>query len=202
MQLKTEDSKYIIVELDGKNIPIVKIQSSTLKDGRIDVRASFFGTQHHYSFHQAKIIADTDETFQLDLHKSVEEIPKAYSGNDPIVYTSFDLKKPPSTWDWGVKSVAIKKGLNPETHIKYYDNRILPLGSRSNFFLGGRQLSLESRKLYPPEKCLVYEAEKSKMFFETCFTKNDFDKKPDIEVNTDLGKLGFYFTENPVFSRV
>ncbi|HWA52337.1 MAG TPA: hypothetical protein VG895_04775 [Patescibacteria group bacterium] len=190
---KFQTEIYIIAIFQNHEYPFIKIQTSILTDGRKDIRLSFIGTHHHYSFHEAKIIEDRETKFLLNMHNEEEEYPKTFTGRTPIVFTSFDLDKSPSIWDEEIKTIAEKLNLDPDKHTRYYLNNVLPLGDTEERHLGGRKINLKSEKKYPKEKCLFCKIDKNPFNIEIYFVINKFVKPMDLKIKTSLGKIGLIF---------
>lgn len=183
MILKTNSEKYLVVKNADKEYPFIKIQITRSKDKRLDLRLSFIGTRHHYSLHQAKILENNRNNFLISLHLKATIFPKNYTGTKPIIFTSFDLDKPVSSLHIGI----IGK------HVKYYENRVLPLGIMNDYYLGGRKVFLNKMKYYPSQKCYFYETKLKELFIETYLSNTKFKKDFDLEVHSEIGYLGFLF---------
>lgn len=181
---------YLIAKFQGQDYPFIKVKI-ILEDINKGVRVSFIGTRHHYSLHSAKIIKEDEEKYLLNLHNRPIEFLKKYTGGLPVIFTSFDEDKLSSAWDVEKVGVAKTCGLNPNRHIKYYENRVLPLGSMDKYYLGGRKILLKKSKKYPQVKCIFYSIENPRPFVETYYTQTKFDKKFNIELDIQIGKLGF-----------
>jgi len=187
--------KYLIAKTEGGGTPFVKVFEVTGSDGRKNIHVAFLGTHHHYSLHESKILRETKDNFVIRQDNQKIEYPKYYTGSVPIHFTSFDTEKENSVWDEEIEEVATTLGLpDPGKHIKYYENRLLPLGSMESFHLGGRRIKLDEikkKKKYPADQCLLFDVTTDTFFIETEF----FIKKPrpnkGILCQTSLGWLLF-----------
>jgi hypothetical protein len=193
--ITVSSDKYVVAIMQGKEYPFIKIQASQLKDKRIDVRTSFIGTHHHYSLHDAKILNKGATKCLLNLNNEQIELPNSYVGNRPIVYTSFDLDKHKSTWDEEIKSVAKLLNLDPQKHIKYYENKPLPLGSLSEYCLGGRRIKFNKEKKYVKEKCVYCKWDSNEIFVETYFSIGEFSQKMNMKFKVPIGIIGLQFKQ-------
>ncbi len=184
---------YLVAKKSNKEeYPFVKLQFLQLRDGRNNVLVSFIGTRHHYSIHQPSITSEGDDWLEINLHKKVTKISKHGIGSKPIVFTSFDLDKQASVWDEEIQVIAKEMGLDPEKHIKYYENKLLSLNDFPISPLGGRLVELAKEKNYPSNKC-YYLTDASRIFVETSFTLGKLDKNFDLVVDAGIGELGFVF---------
>ncbi|MFZ1719811.1 MAG: hypothetical protein WAU28_00490 [Candidatus Moraniibacteriota bacterium] len=188
---------YLVAKKPNKEeFPFVKLQFSQLRDGRNNILVSFVGTRHHYSIHQPSIINEGSDWLEINMHRRVTKVSKHSVGSNPVVFTSFDLDKQSSTWDEEIQVIAKEMGLDPEKHIKYYENKLLSLEDFPIFQLGGRSVELTKEKKYPSKKCYYYITDASRIFVETCFTLGKSDKSLDLVVDVGIGELGFVFKGN------
>ncbi len=185
----------------GKQIPFIKVFEIPSRDGRMNVYISFLGTHHHYSLHEAKIVSQSIELFTLRQDNQIVEYPKHYAGKAPIQFTSFDVDKTTSTWD--VERMQIAKSLfltDPEKHIKYYENRILPLGTFDPFPLGSRTVVLSerfSKKRYPKDKCCYLKNNLDRFVIDSVISTENLQHNSGVTVQTSLGWILFQISAEP-----
>lgn len=189
------NKKYLIISNENKNFPIIKIFENICLDGRKNVYISFLGTHHHYSLHESKIISETSEKFFIRQNNEKIDYQKNYTGLLPILFTSFDTHKESSVGDRQREKIAEALQLpNPSKHAKYYENRILPLGSMKCFPLGGRNIKLSQiakKKEYPISQSLFLNSKFDSFYVETDFYVKKPIKIKGVACETSLGWLVF-----------
>lgn len=189
------EDRYLIARVEGGETPFIKVFEITGSDGRRNIYLAFLGTHHHYSLHELKIITETAEHFTVRQDNQEIEYPKHYTGSKPIIYTSFDIEKESSVWDSEIEGVATLLDLpDPQKHIKYYENRPLPLGSMDSFPLGGRRIDLgkiKRKKNYPADQSLFIDVTTDSFFIETRIFPKKPEKSKGILCKTSLGWFQF-----------
>lgn len=185
---------YLIARTEEREIPFLKVFERILDDERKDVGIAFIGTDHHYSLHEAKVLNLENQVYTIRQNNQEIDYPVNYTGKLPIIYTSFDTDKEVSAWDKEIEEIAVSLHLSPYRHIKYYENRVLPLGMLNTFLLGGRRIFLKeisNRKKYDRDNKIIIDMKSDQFFLETCFSLKKHNDGNTTFIETNLGYIYF-----------